>query len=118
MTDNLPPGHEGEVSFCSDAAAHTRGLVGRPSLNPILLVEDDAELTLATLAALSPVNEVIRASDGASAIHWLFGSEGPPTARRIPALIILDLHLPDVDGLSVLTLASPTHLLPLCQLLC
>jgi two-component system response regulator len=105
MAHNPLPGRDGDTPNYSEAVEHTHGFVGRPDLQPILLVEHDAnhaKLTVATLAALNLVNEVIRVTDGMSAIQALFGEAGMPTAPRIPALIILDLHLPDIDGLSIL----------------
>ena len=105
MTHHPPPGRDGETPNCSEAVEHTLRLVGTPDLPPILLVEHDAnhaELLLAILATLNPANEVLSVTDGASAIQVLFGREGTPTACQIPALIILDLHLPDIDGLSIL----------------
>ncbi len=83
----------------------TSAFVGIRNSNPILLVEDnanDAELTETTLSALNLVNEVVMAPDGASAMEFLFGTKETPPKRPIPALILLDLHLPDLDGLSIL----------------
>jgi DNA-binding response OmpR family regulator len=66
----------------------------------ILLVEDDPDHELLTIRALkksSIANEVRVARDGAEAIDLLFG----PDAIR-PQVILLDLKLPKVDGLTVL----------------
>jgi len=70
----------------------------------ILLVEDnadDVELTLRAFRKNNIANEVAVASDGAEALKHLFGAEGaePPP---LPALVLLDLKLPKVDGLDVL----------------
>ena len=73
----------------------------------ILLVEDnpdDVELTLRSLKNHNITNEVIVARDGAEALDYLFAS-GAYTSRDtnvMPALILLDLKLPKVDGLEVL----------------
>ena len=73
----------------------------------ILLVEDnpdDEELTLRALKRNLIANEVIVAHDGQEALDFIFGRaawEGRDPAD-IPALILLDLNLPKVDGLSVL----------------
>lgn len=73
----------------------------------ILLVEDnpdDEELTLMALAKNNILNEVVVARDGVEALDYLFG-EGPTSfAKRhvMPAIILLDLKLPKVDGLDVL----------------
>src|SRR3712207_3985705 len=75
-------------------------------LKPILLVEDspkDLELTLAALAKSQLANEVIVARDGAEALEYLY-ARGPFQGRANgnPAVVLLDLKLPKVDGLEVL----------------
>ena len=86
----------------------------------ILLVEDnpdDVDLTLRALTKNKIVNEVVVARDGAEALDRLegAGSVGKPT----PALVLLDLKLPKVDGIEVLRRirANPaTRLLPVVVL--
>ena len=75
-------------------------------LRPILLVEDnprDLELTLAALAKCQLANEIVVARDGAEALDFLF-SKGQFADRDPgePAVVLLDLKLPKVDGLEVL----------------
>ena len=69
---------------------------------PILLVEDnpvDLDLTLRAFAKRKLSNPVHVARDGAEALSWIPRWEaGEPR----PALILLDLKLPKVDGLEVL----------------
>jgi two-component system, response regulator len=70
---------------------------------PILLVEDnpdDEELTLRAFKRSSIANDVEVVRDGQEALDYLFGN-GSPAGRR-PAMILLDLKLPKVDGLEVL----------------
>ena len=73
----------------------------------ILLVEDnpdDVALTLRALKKNNIANEVIIAKDGVEALDYLFG-EGAYASRdptMVPAVILLDLKLPKVDGLEVL----------------
>jgi CheY-like chemotaxis protein len=75
-------------------------------LKPILLVEDDKrdlELTLMALERSPLANEVITVRDGAQALAYL-NQEGEFADRGTgnPAVILLDLKLPKVDGLEVL----------------
>ena len=75
-------------------------------LKPILLVEDnpkDIELTLAALADNRLANEVIVVRDGEEALDYLF-RRGIFKLRAAgnPAVVLLDLKLPKVDGLEVL----------------
>src|SRR5919202_4868152 len=75
-------------------------------LKPILLVEDspkDVELTLAALAKSQLANEVVVARDGAEAHDYLM-SRGAYATRLpgYPAVVLLDIKLPKVDGIEVL----------------
>ena len=75
-------------------------------LKPILLVEDnpkDIELTLAALADNRLANEVIVVRDGEESLDYLF-RRGIFKLRAAgnPAVVLLDLKLPKVDGLEVL----------------
>jgi CheY-like chemotaxis protein len=75
-------------------------------LKPILLVEDnpkDLELTLVALERSNLANEVIALRDGAEALDYLMcrGSFRDRTKGN-PAVVLLDLKLPKVDGLQVL----------------
>jgi CheY-like chemotaxis protein len=77
-----------------------------PELRPLLLVEDsprDLELTLAALEKCQLANEIVVARDGAEAVDYLF-STGSHQGRDEgdPAVVLLDLKLPKVDGLEVL----------------
>jgi two-component system, response regulator len=76
------------------------------SLRRILLVEDsarDAELILNALEGNKLANEVVHVRDGAEALDYLYRrGEFASRADSQPALILLDLKLPKVDGLEVL----------------
>ena len=83
-------------------------------LTRILLVEDsphDVELILTALAENHFANEVVVARDGEEALDYLyrrgqFARHGEGT----PAVVLLDLKLPKIDGLQVLAQikADPT----------
>lgn len=75
-------------------------------LKPILLVEDnpkDLELTLLALEKTNLANDVVTVRDGAEAIDYLF-RKGIHSEREPgnPAVILLDLKLPKIDGIQVL----------------
>ena len=75
-------------------------------LGRILLVEDDpkdVELTLTALDEYKLANEVVVTGDGAEALDYLH-CRGKFAARtkENPAVMLLDLKLPKVDGLEVL----------------
>ncbi len=75
-------------------------------LRRILLVEDnryDVELTLKALAEYNIANEVVVAGDGAEALDYLYRRETFAKRREEnPAVILLDLKLPKIDGIEVL----------------
>jgi CheY-like chemotaxis protein len=76
------------------------------TLGRILMVEDDpkdVELTMSALEDYNLVNEVVVARDGQEALDYLY-SQGRFSARspENPAVILLDLKLPKVDGLEIL----------------
>jgi CheY-like chemotaxis protein len=81
-------------------------------LKPILLVEDnphDLELTLVALERSQLANEVIIMRDGAEALDYLLRhGDYASRADGNPAVLLLDLKLPKVDGLEVLKTVRET----------
>jgi two-component system, response regulator len=73
----------------------------------VLLVEDsdeDAELTMRTLAKQKLANQVHRVADGAAALDFLFqrGTYAGRSGSPPPRVILLDLKMPKLGGLEVL----------------
>jgi len=73
----------------------------------ILLVEDnenDVELTKRALKKSHILNELIVTADGVEALNYFFGEDSNSgcLVDDLPVVVLLDLHLPKVDGLEVL----------------
>jgi two-component system response regulator len=89
----------------------------------ILLVEDDEDQVILAMRALrkhgivAEVDEVIVSDTGEDALDYMFGT-GPYEGRDVnatPEFILLDVHLPKLDGLQVLEKLREderTHLVP------
>jgi CheY-like chemotaxis protein len=76
------------------------------TVRTILLAEDnenDVELTLAALRSNRVVNDVVVVRDGAEALDYLYRRNSfAGKGFERPALILLDLKMPKIDGLEVL----------------
>ena len=73
----------------------------------ILLVEDnpdDRDLTARALDKMGLASRLVTAFDGFDALDYLFAT-GPHAGRdanQLPAVVLLDLHLPRTDGFGLL----------------
>jgi two-component system response regulator len=90
------------------------------STTPILLVEDNPDDVLLTVRAFAKNrigNELVVATDGEQALRHLLPTDGAEPLR--PALVLLDIKLPRIDGLEVLRRVRDderTRLLPVVVL--
>ena len=82
-------------------------MIQRNPNRKILLIEDnpdDVELTLRALKKNNIANPVVIARDGVEALDYIFatGAHAGRDVSDVPAVTLLDLKLPKVDGLEVL----------------
>lgn len=72
----------------------------------ILLIEDDpghARLIEKNVRRAGVNNTIVPFTDGTSAIEYLFGSANGVRNLQSPVLVLLDLNLPDMSGLDILS---------------
>lgn len=90
---------------------------------PILLAEDSADdqaLILRSLKKRNIFNPVLVANDGVEALDYLFGTGSRAAEGAVdPAVILLDIKMPRIDGMEVLRRVrseAQTKLLPVVLL--
>lgn len=74
----------------------------------ILIVEDnpnDALFVIRSLKQKSPANSIVHVSDGQTALDYLHAKEAfhERNPLNVPKVVLLDLKLPKLDGLQVLS---------------
>jgi CheY-like chemotaxis protein len=70
----------------------------------IVMIEDDeghARLIEKNIRRAGILNDITHFTDGTSAVDYLFTAPGGPR-RNGPALVLLDLNLPDMSGTDIL----------------
>ena len=82
--------------------------------NDILLIEDnpdDVELTRIAFAEAGIDRQLVVVRDGAEALDYLFarGAHAGRAATDLPAVVLLDLNLPKVNGREVLQAIRAHH---------
>lgn len=80
--------------------------MNKKELRTLLLAEDspaDAEMAMDALREAKLANPVVHVEDGAEALDWLL-ARGAYVGREggTPAVVLLDIKMPRVDGLQVL----------------
>jgi DNA-binding response OmpR family regulator len=68
---------------------------GEENMQSILIIEDDVQVALSLRQGLEEGGYTVRHADTAASAHLMF-------QEKVPALVLLDLGLPDADGLEVL----------------
>ncbi|MBN2296426.1 MAG: response regulator [Pirellulales bacterium] len=94
-----------------NAESIERTIIGKPLI--ILHVEDNndhADLVARTLTNHCVANKIKLVCDGQAALDYLFrrGEFTDPVKNPRPTLVLLDLRLPKIDGLDVLSIIKTT----------
>lgn len=78
--------------------------INTSTLRPILLIEDNAmdiDLCIQAFETHQVANPIMTCRDGEEALHFI-NTHTVSDSKEFPLLVLLDLHLPKVDGIDVL----------------
>lgn len=77
----------------------------KTEIKRILIVDDspkDVELTISALAENNLANDIVVAEDGEEALDYLYKRGKFANEHGVPAVILLDVKMPKMDGIEVL----------------
>lgn len=94
-SDDLPPAGWPALTLSTAVDAQGVALPHPPGVQVLYVEDNDVNaLVMESVMALRPQWQMVRVSTGQEALAWL--------SQHTPSLLLLDMHLPDTDGLTLL----------------